>query len=48
MLNNLVALPSGDSSRQQNYVSHLRSGGYELVIPLSSTTHFENDFLIVV
>ena len=43
-LNNLVALPSDEYFCQQNTVSHTRSGGNRLKIPLCSTNYFKNDF----
>ena len=43
-LNNLVALPSDEYFYKQSMVSHTRSGGNRLVIPLCSTNQFKNDF----
>ena len=47
-LNNLVALPSVEYFCQNLQVSQTSSGGNRLIVPLCSTNHFKNDFLIVV
>jgi len=47
-LNTLVALPSDEYCCQQNHAFHTKSGFSRLLIPLCSTNHFRNDFLIVV